>query len=226
MLNPKKKLSKRELKEDKFVTFTLKAKDFVEENSKLLVRAAIGSLIAVILLTLYINSKKSANVEANSLLGEAQLAIQLNDDSRAEEVLTRLVENFDGVNAAGQGCFLLAKKYWEKDDFVNAKKYFKKYMDDYASDDLLFSGALAGYADCLFNENAKSEAAVYYERAARVDRDLPSTPSYLFSAALAYLESDNLEKARELAEDIVNNFEDSNFKEKAEILLYKIKFSA
>jgi len=50
------------------------------------------------------------------------------------------------VTAAGQGCFLLAKLYWEQDDTTNAKIYFKKYIDDYGDDDLLFSAALAGYA--------------------------------------------------------------------------------
>jgi tetratricopeptide (TPR) repeat protein len=223
MLKPKKKLTKRELKQDKFVTFTLKAKDFLEENSKLLIRAGIGLLILIILASFYYRSKRSANIEANSLLGEAQLASQLGDLDREETVLTRLVEDFDGVKSSGQGCFLLAKLYWEREDFENAKKYFKKYIDDYADDNLLFSGALAGYADCLNHEGLKSEAADYYERAARVDRSLPSTASYLFSAALAYYEVEDFDKAKKIAEDLINNYETSGYKNKAEILLSKIK---
>jgi len=45
MLKPKKKITKRELKQDKFVIFTLKAKDYIEENARKLLRIGIGILI-------------------------------------------------------------------------------------------------------------------------------------------------------------------------------------
>lgn len=225
MLKPKKKITKRELKQDKFVIFTLKAKDYIEENARKLLRIGIGILIFIILVFFYIRSKHNANIQANSLLGEAQLALQLGDSDRALKTLKQLVEDYDGVTAAGQGCFLLAKLYWEQDDTTNAKIYFKKYIDDYGDDDLLFSAALAGYADCLLKEGNIKKAAEHYEKAARVNRELPLTPSYLFSAASAYLEIQDYQKARKLAEDIIQNFENSEYKTQAEVLLYKIQFS-
>ncbi|GAB4379145.1 MAG: hypothetical protein Kow0042_28230 [Calditrichia bacterium] len=225
MLKPKKKITRRELKEDKFVTFTLKARDFIEENAKLLVRVGIGVLILIILVSFYVRSKRSANIQANALLGEAQLLMMQGDTSRVETLLKQLVEDYSGVTAAGQGCFLLGKLYWEKEDFTQAETYFKKYIDDYADDDLLTASALAGYADCLFQKGEIREAARNYEKAGRINRELPLSASYLYSAARAYMDIQETEKARALAEEIIKNYETSDFKDKAEILLNMIKYN-
>ncbi len=226
MLKPKKKVTKRELKQDKFVLFTLKAKNYIEDNARLLARVGIGLLILIVLVSFYVRSKRSASVEASALLGEAQLAYNLGDSKRAESVLKKLIDEYEGVTPAGQGCFMLAKMYWEKDDFTNAKIYFKKYIDDYAEDDILTAAALSGYADCLVKENKIAEAAQYYEKAGHVNQDDPMTPSYLYSAAWAYMEAGQPKKAEKLAEEIIKNFEKSEYKKRAEVLLNMAKLKA
>ncbi len=226
MLKPKKKITKKELKQDKFVLFTLKARDFIDENAKLLVRVGIGVLIVIILASFYIRSKRNANTEANEMLGEAQMALNQNNTTQADTLLKDLVKNYDGVTAAGQGCYLLARSYWQKSDYANAKIYFKKYVDEYADDDLLTSASLAGYGDCLMQEGNVKEAADYYEKAGNVNKDLPMAPSYFYSAAQAYMQINDLSKAQELAEFIVKNYENSEYKNRAEILLGMVRLKA
>ena len=226
MLKPKKKVTKRELKQDKFVLFTLKAKNFIEDNARILMRVAVGVLILIVLVSFYVRSKRSASVEASAMLGEAQLAYNLGDVKRTETVLKTLINEYEGVTAAGQGCFFLAKLYWERDDFANAKIYFKKYIDDYAEDDILTAAALAGYADSLIKENNIAEAAKYYEKAGKVNPDDPMTPSYLYSAAWAYLESGKPRKAEELAQEIVEKYQKSKYKKQAEVLLNMARLKA
>ena len=41
MIKPYKKISKRELKQDKFVTYTLKTKEYVENNARLIMWGAV-----------------------------------------------------------------------------------------------------------------------------------------------------------------------------------------
>lgn len=226
MLKPKKKFTKKELKEDKFVLYTFKARDWLQDHGRLVMNIGIGVLVVIILVTFYVRSKHNANVEANALLGEAQIALNQNDNNRAETLLKQLVQDYDGVNAAGQGTFILGRTYWQLNDYTNAKIYFKKYFDNYADDDLLTSGAYAGYADCLMNENNIKEAAVYYERAGQVNRNLPQTPSYLYSAASAYMQLQDFTKAKELAQDIIDNYGKSEFKVQAEVLLNMADFEA
>jgi tetratricopeptide (TPR) repeat protein len=223
MLKPKKKISKRELKEDKFIEFTLKARDFVEDNAKWLIRGGIFVLIAIILISFYVRSKRKANVEANQLLGEAQLVQAQGNTKKAEDLLNQLVKDYEGVTAAGQGTYLLAKLYWQQGDTEKAKIYFKKYTDEYSNDDLLTSSALAGYANCLMRQNEVGEAAKNYEKAAEVDKESPQAPSFFYSAALAYMQADNYKKAQEMAQKIIKNYDKSEYKQKAEVLLNMAK---
>lgn len=226
MLKPKKKITKRDLKEDKFVTFTLKARDYIETNMKMLVRAGIILLLLIIAVSLFVRSKRNATLRASELLGEAQLANSQGNSMKADSLLKILVSEYDGVTAAGQGSFLLAKMYWERNDFNNAEIYFRKYLDEYSDDDLLTAGALAGYADCLIQKGEIAEAAKFYEKAGLLNKELPEVPSYLYSAARAYLEAKDYQKAKSLAEKIVQDYKTSEYKNKAEILLNMAKLSS
>ncbi len=226
MLKPKKRITKRELKEDKFVLYTIKAKDFIESHAKLLIQIGVGVLIVIILVSFYVRSKRTASVEANALLGEAQLVMNQGNTDKAQELLQQLATDYEGVTAAGQGTFLLAKLYWKQDDCENATLYFKKYFDEYGNDDLLTSGAYAGYADCLLEEGKVQEAAENYEKAANVKKNLPLAASYLFSAAQAYQQLENWSKVKQLTGEIIENYSDSQYKTQAEILQNMAKLKA
>ena len=226
MLKAKKKFSKKELKEDKFVAFTLQARDYIETNSKKLIIYSLIVVLVIFSVWFYSYLKNQANVDASALLGEAQLAYTSGDAAKGEEQLKKLVEEYPGVKSTGNGCFILAKKYWEKNDYVNAETYFKKYLDDYADDDLLTSAAYAGYADCLANKGDMKSAAENYKKAGSVNRELPLTPSYIYSAAMAYMEADQIQEAKKLTQDILDNFSNSEYKKKAELLMGMLQVKA
>jgi len=226
MLKPYKKISKKELKQDKFVTYTLKTKEYFENNSRLIMYAAIAILAVILITSWMVRSKRQAGIEANELLSRASMTFAQGNVQEGEELMKQLVENYEGVDAAGQACFMLAKYYWQQNDYTNAKYYFQQYLDNYKDDPLLTSAAYAGYADCLLDERSIEMAAQNYEKAARVDQNSPMVPSYLFSAARAYMDIDQLKKAEKLATEIVDKHEKSEFKNKAEILLGMIKLKA
>ena len=226
MLKPYKRISKRELKQDKFVTMTIKAKEYVEGNSRLIMYGTIALLAVIVIVSFLARSKRQANVAANELLGKASFTLSQGNMQQGETQLKELIDNYSGVTAAGQGCFMLAKYYWQKNDFTNAKLYFEKYLDDYSDDPLLTAAAYAGFGDCLSQEGKTLEAAKNYEKAARVDKDSPQTPAYLFSAAQAYLTANDLAKAQGLAQEIVKDHDKSEFKIKAEILISILKMKA
>jgi TolA-binding protein len=226
MLKPYKRISKKELKEDKFVTFTIKAKDYLESNTRTIMWAVIAVVVVIFLASFYVRSKKQANIAANELLGRALFTLNQGKESEAEQQLKELIDNYDGVSAAGEGCFFLAKYYWQNDDCANAKIYFTKYLDDYGNDDLLAAASHAGYADCLLKDGNSREAAENYEKAARVNKKSPQAPSYLYSAAKTYLELDDLSKVKELASEIIENYEESEYKRRAEILLNTVKYKS
>jgi TolA-binding protein len=225
-LKPYKRISKRELKQDKFVTITIKAKEYVENNSRMIMWGTVAVLALILIVSFMARSKRQANIKANELLGKATFTLSQGNMQQGETELKELIDNYSGVTAAGQGCFLLAKYYWQKNDYANAKIYFEKYIDDYSGDELLTAAAYAGYGDCLAQEGKTMQAAQNYEKAARVDKESPQTPAYLFSAARAYLTANDLTKAQSLAEEIIKDHEQSEFKNKAEVLISMVKMKA
>jgi len=94
MLKPYRKITKKELKEDKFVMYTIKAKEYVENNSKTLLWAGVILVLAIVAITWYARSKSQANITANQLLGQAQFAFAQGADQLA--VFRQLPARFCG----------------------------------------------------------------------------------------------------------------------------------
>ena len=225
MQHPRKKMTRRELKQDKFIIATFKAKEFLEKNSKLVIRSIVGLVIIIVIIIFYVRSKKAANINAATMLGTVQLILNSGHQQAALDSLNLIVERYDGTSAAGKATFLLAKTYWENNDFENAKINFKKYIDEYLNKTLISQSALAGYADCLIKENNYDKAAEYYERAAKINPDYPESASFLFSAATAYKDAGKFNKAEDLAERIISDSKDIQIKNQAEILLENLKYA-
>lgn len=219
MLKAKKKLTKKELKEDKFVLTVFKAKDFLEEHSRQIAYGVLAVVAVVLIVSFYNSSRKKAEEAASVMLTEAQVLLSQGQEDNGIAKLNDLADRYEGTEAAGYATFLLAKHYLEKNDTSKAKELFKKYIDDYGSDKLLLQAAMVGYADCLVAEKNYKEAARYYERAARMNPDFPEVPAYLFSAAMAYKDAGDFEKSRKLFQEIVTKHEKSAYKAQAEIFL-------
>jgi predicted negative regulator of RcsB-dependent stress response len=223
MLKPKKKYSKKELKQDKFVLATLKTKDFLEKNSKLIFRSIIAFLLIVIVTIFWIRSKEAANMEAAVMLAQIQMAQASAQKNVVKDSLTFLINNYDGTASAGQASYMLGRLYWEEDDTENAKIYLKKYIDDYLDDTIISQTALSSYADCLMIDKNYREAAKYYEKAAKMNSDFPETASFLYSAAAAYKEAGELDKAEKLLNKLLNDYAGTSLKSQAELLLEFVK---
>ncbi len=219
MLKAKKRLKKKELKQDKFVMATIEAKAFVEENASKILYAVLGILVIAILAYFYVQSKATAEQTALALLSRAEIELQNNQNENAISIYQEIIDQYDGTNAAGIATYTLAKLYREDNDPVMAKTYFKKYIDDYSGKNILMQAALAGYADCLFAEKNYEDAAKYYERAASIEPEFPMAAEYLYSAAHAYKEAGNTSKAKALAQKVIDENKNPALKNNAEILL-------
>ncbi len=75
MLKAKKKLTKKELKEDKFVLTVFKAKDFLEEHSRQIAYGVLAVVAVVLIVSFYNSSRKKAEEAASVMLTEAQVLL-------------------------------------------------------------------------------------------------------------------------------------------------------
>ena len=73
MLKPKKRVSKQDLKEDKFVKTTLQVKTYIDENYRQVVTVVLSVFAIIVILIVYGQLKDQARVEAQAELGIAQI---------------------------------------------------------------------------------------------------------------------------------------------------------
>lgn len=209
MLKPQKKLTKKEIKEDKFVQFTMQAKNYIEENARLVTIATSAVLAVIILFVGYSYFHGQSEQKAETLFGEAQMEYQNLNNLKAKNLLHRLEDEYSGTEEAAKGLFLLANIYFNENKTEEAAKYYQQFIDSYSNSPVLVASGLAGYAACLERMEKWAEAAEYYKKAQEKAPDFVEAPDYLYLAALNYAQAGNKEAAKEALEEITNRYKDS-----------------
>ncbi len=222
MLRPKKKLTRREIKEDKFLTLVAKATNWFNENGKYIAIGLMVLLVVVVVAFMMAKSKKEAEVAASGRLIRAVAAYNSYAFDNAIPVLQNIVEQFQGTKSAGEAAFYLASAYYHKENYEEAQKYFSLYLDDYGDDPIFASAALAGLAACYSQQGEKVKAAEYYEKAAQKNPDFITAADYLFSAAQSYADIGRVDKAEALLQKILEKYENSPIATDAKMLLAEI----
>jgi tetratricopeptide (TPR) repeat protein len=219
MLKPKKKVTKQDLKEDKFVKFTLQAKSYIDENYQKLMRIALGvGAVIIILVFYYYNSQETAK-EANSQLGIAEIEYKNGNLPKASERLERLIEEYEGTDSADKGLFLLANIYYQQKRYEDARIHFDKFVSAYSGSNILLASGYAGLAACEEVNGNYLEAAKLYEKAADRAPDFPESDNYYYLSALCYKRAEEPEKARSIFEQLVSEAKSSQRVRDAEIQL-------
>lgn len=222
MLKPKKKFSRKKIKEDKLLTYVNKMMDFFNKNSKIISTILVGLVVIVLLAFFIMKGKKEANIAAS---GRLIYAIDRYNSVRYDEaidVLLNIIVQYEGTENAGIACFYLGNSYYYKDNFVEAKKYFTIYLDDYSDNKMFESTALAGVASCFAQEGDKSKAAEFYEKAAQKNPEMFTAADYLFSAAQNFISLNQKETAKKLLQKIVDDYDKSPKFTEAKLLLAEL----
>jgi tetratricopeptide (TPR) repeat protein len=193
MLVKKKKLSKKEIKQDKFVEFYYKAQDFIRENQKK-VLIYVGAFAAVIVLVFfYSNYRSSQNEEAGALLskvmefydaGSYLEAIEGKQGTPKIKGLKEIVSEFGSTENGETAKIYLANSYAFLGQYDKASYYSVK--KDYA------------------------KAAKLYKQAAFISESNPNRPDYLLQAGINFMKDNKNEEAKNLFQIIKDDYKASN----------------
>ncbi len=224
MLNPRKKVTKKDLKEDKLVTTYFKASEYIEENKKRLSWLVGGLVVVSIGAVIYFNNRAANEEKAATALGqiiryydkgEYQTAI---DGVPEKNVvgLKDVVENYGGTSSGDLARFYLANAYYYTGKIDEALTEFENFRGSYPP---LRSSALAGIASCYEAKGNHKQAAEYFEKAASKSADAQLTPEYLHHAARDYALSGKKDHAIELLKRLKKDFPTSSYARDADRLL-------
>lgn len=211
------KLSKREIKEDKFTSFILTAKDQFIESWQYAVIGIVIVALGVAGIIFWVNSRRSAQTEAGAKLTAALADYQRNNLQVALLSLGTIADNYSG-DAAEQAAFLLGKINLESKNYAEATKRFEAYLSKYSGNKLLRAASIAGIAACLEGDGKPAEAAAKYLDASKEYPGGPQDEDFQIAALRNYLDANDMASAASRLDILKTTFKGSGKVYRAEIM--------
>ncbi len=213
------RITKKEMKQDKFVTSSLKISEWIQKHLNEVLVGAGGVILVAVILFFILSSQAKRERKASELLGRANLELQAGNIGQAVTDLQMVVNKYGSTKRAGQASFLLASAYFYAKDYVQAQSTFEKYLKKYKKDHLLAASAQAGIADCHMQRGNFIQAGENFAKAASLSSQSFLAPQYLLQAASAYLKANQKDKAKEMLNRLIEEHPDSPEVQRAKIQL-------
>ena len=214
-----RRITKKEMKEDKLVTTAFKLQDWIQKHSNQVLMVAGGVVLVAIVVFFIFSSKSSRNKKAAVLLGKATLEFQSGNAGQAITDLHTVMDKYSGTQNASQATFYLANAYFYAKDYAKSQAIFQSFIEKYKEDPLLSASALAGIAECHLQNREFQAAGDNFIKAISFKPDNFMAPQYLFSAGQAYLKANQKEKAKEVFMKLIGQYPEAKEVSKAKELL-------
>jgi tetratricopeptide (TPR) repeat protein len=211
MLTKRKKLSKKEIKEDKLVTTYYKAIGFFEENKNRIAMYAGILAVVILAIVLFMNNKKKNNELAGNELARIMNVYDSGNYLEAIEGragtkligLKKLVDSYGSTENGELAKIYIANSYNNLGKLDEADKYYSDYS---GSNKIFKSTALAGQASYQAYKKNYEKAADLYKKAAFVSDANVLNPEYLLHAGENYMTAGKNSDAKELFEKIKKDY--------------------
>ncbi len=227
MLTKKKKLSKKQIKEDKLVLTYYKALNYFQENQSRIIIYGIAFIALVVLVFVYLQGKAQNNLKASNEL--ANVMNLYDNGSYLEAIqgrpgttmigLKKIVEDYGSTENGETAKIYLANSYFMLDKIDDAFKYYKDYN---GSIDIFKAAALAGQAGYYAYKNDFEKAADLYMQASRVSNQDVSNPDYMLKAGINYIKAGKKDNAKDMLEKIKKDYTSSTAFREADKYLAQI----
>ena len=219
MLKPRKRITRKEIKQDKLVTFYFKINDWIGENTKI-VYGGLIAIIVVVAATFFISSQQRSSEEtASADFAKAERMFENGNYRDAIDLLNVIVDNYGGTKSGRVGKFFLATAHYNLGEYVLAEENFRKYLLKGVNDPLLSSSAMNGIAACLEQRGEYLTAADQYMKAAKKYSKEIFASSALLDASRCYNQSGEKDTAAEVLKKLLAEYPKSEVVEKAKIQL-------
>ncbi|MCY3553687.1 MAG: tetratricopeptide repeat protein [Gemmatimonadetes bacterium] len=220
MARTRRRISRREMKEDRFILWLYEMSSEIDRHWKSLTAAVVLVVACVVGWYYWTNMQADDLVEAGQVFAPGQTAMQ---DSRYEDaipIFERVVTEFGGTAVALEATIELANACFQTGDIEKARTYYQTYLDEYGRQDVHFwLAARSGLAACDEEEEKYEEAANQYLALADEDPDSYLAPGLLLNAARCFGAADQKDQARALYDRVVENYEETPYARDARIAL-------
>lgn len=193
----KKRISKKELKGDAFVSFFFNSWEYIKTHQNQLFIGVIAIIIIIAAVSWYFNSREAAKVESSARFAEAISFYNSGDMASAKELL-KIVKNRYGSTMEGAfSRYFMGKIAMAEGNNEQAISHFEDYLSRAGSYPFYRDSAREAIAICMMNERRFDEAAqIYLELSSEKEED--EREEYLEKAAETYEMADSRGKALEV----------------------------
>ncbi|RKX20654.1 MAG: hypothetical protein DRP35_05690 [Candidatus Zixiibacteriota bacterium] len=221
-MNNKVKLSKRQIKEDKFTAFMLNGKQYATDNWQFIVIGLAILILIVSSIVYYTNSLQEKSLEASTQFARATSEYRSGNIQVAKLSFSQILDDFGDSDFAGKATFMLGKLNLESRNYVEATTYFESYLAKYKEDKLHRISSLAGLGTILENQGQFEQAAEKFVAAYDEYPESPLSGDYLNRALMNFMQFGDNEKAKEILNRIEDKFPGTDLLNKA-LIAYREK---
>lgn len=214
MLQKKKKLSKKEIKEDKLINFYKSSVDFFEKyQSKIFIYAGVVVVVAAAIY-FYLNQKNVNDEKAGLELSRIMTLYDKGSYLEAIEGiqgtniigLKNLVTEYGGTENGETAKIYLANCYSFLSNYEEAFKYYEDYD---GSIDYFKAASLAGQASYYAMKGDYDKASNLYLDASKQSQVNSQNPDYLLNAGIYLLKIGEKDEAKILFNKIKDDYSSS-----------------
>ena len=168
---------------------TISTEQFIERNSKLLVRGLLVVIIVIAAIFETLFEKDSFNLALNGNINNPGFL--------------QIIEDYGSTPSGNLAKYYAGLCYLYLGDNQNAIKYLEKF----STDDMIFSTlAKANIGDAYMQLGEYKKAAGYYQKASSDNTNLLTTPSILMKAGLAYEKAKDYKNALAMYEKLEKEY--------------------
>lgn len=199
-----RKLSKKEIKEDTFITTTLRAWEYIREHQNLFFVGLVIIIVIIAGLTWISRSNREKQTVAATQLAEALQLFRAGNITDAENAFKAITETYPKHREGVYAHYLTGKCALEDGRNIAAIKSFDVYLQNSNRYPYFRDAALDGKASALENMQKHREAAdIYLELVDNMKTNHFNETAYLRKAADNLKLSNQKEKAVEILERLL-----------------------
>jgi tetratricopeptide (TPR) repeat protein len=215
MLTKKKKISRKEIRQDKLVETYYKTIAYFDENKSRLY-LYVGALVVLIVgIIFYIQHRNERNQEAGVHLArvmdiyDSGAYLEAIEGRQGTPIrgLKFIVDEYGSTENGETAKIYLAHSYFM---LGNIEESFKYYEDYGGGNDLFKATAIAGEAGYYAHKKEHKKAADLYKKASRLSEDNVLNPEYMLKASINYINAGQHEDAKDLLETIKKDYTSSS----------------
>lgn len=209
-MQSKMKLTKRQVKEDRFTTSMLTLKDRMQDELEDKWQYYVIGLAVVVVLVwalIWQSDRQAAEEAAGAEAFSQAESNYLVGGDRQVAILEfgQIVDEYDGSAEAGRATFMLGNLNLQTRNYSEAIRYYQTYLNEFASEDADRAAAEAGIAAANEDQGLYAEAAQGFMKAIAAAPDGALAPDYQLGAMRNFLANGDLASAQARLDELLEN---------------------